>query len=83
MNTNRNHTAQFTRPLINLHSKAMRAADVLDSLRRAFVAAFRLYTSAERKLVALARMSMLAIRKNASQFFGSPEIADSFLMGGY
>ena len=82
MNTSRIHTAPLTRPL-DTHSKAFRTADTLDSLKRAFVAAFRLYTSAERKLVALAKMAMLAIRRNASQFFGSPEIADSFLMGGY
>ena len=82
MTTQRIHTARLTRPLQSM-KHSLRTADLLDSLKRAWMAAFRLYTSGERKLIALARMAMHSIRRNAANLFGSNEIAEAFLMGGY
>lgn len=82
MNTQRIQTGRFTKA-INPMAGSMRTASLLDSLQRAFRSAFRLYTSGEQKLVALARLAMNAIRRNAATLFGSAEIAEAFLMGGY
>lgn len=71
-----------TKSLLPMRS-AFQTGDTLDSLRRAFVANYRLLTSGENSLMRLARMALLAIRKSAALMFGSPEVADAFLMGGY
>lgn len=82
-----NNTAQLrpaspTKPVLVL-GRALSIGDTLDSLKRAFVSAFRLYTSGMKTLVRLGRKAMMAVRRNAWRMFGSREIADSFLMGGY
>lgn len=82
MTTQRIHTAKLTRPLQSM-KHSFRTADLLDSLKRAWMAAFKLYTSGDRKLVALARMAMHSIRRNVANLFGNNEIAEAFLMGGY
>lgn len=71
-----------TRLLLPMRS-AFKTANTLDGLRRAFVANYRLLTSGENSLMRLARMALLAIRKSAALMFGSPEVADAFLVGGY
>mgnify|MGYP006375947975 CR=1 FL=1 len=82
MTTQRIHTAKLTRPLQSM-KQSFRTADLLDSLKRAWMAAFKLYTSGDLKLVALARMAMYSIRRNAANLFGNNEVAEAFLMGGY
>lgn len=82
MNTLRIQTGRFTKP-INPMTRSMRTASLLDSLQRAFRSAFRLYTSGNQKLVALARLAMQAVRRNAATLFGDTQIAEAFLMGGY
>jgi len=81
------NTAQLrpasTTKLIHSFRHAIKAGQTLDSLKRAFVAAFKLCTSGECKLVALAKMALLAIRRSAATMFGSVEIGDSYLMGAY
>jgi len=83
MGTNHVYTAAFTRPLQSFE-KTTRNANLLDSLKQAFSSAVRLYfTHKGKQLAQLAEASLLAIRRSVSNFFGSFEIADSFLMGGY
>lgn len=56
----------------------------LDSLRRAFVSAFRLYLeSTEPSIWATARRALRGIRQSAARLFDSLECADEFLMGDY
>ena len=62
---------------------AFKTGNTLDALRRAFVANYRMLTSGERSLMRLARMALLAIRKSAALMFGSAEVAEAFLVGGY
>lgn len=56
----------------------------LDSLRRAFVSAFRLYLeSTDASIWASARRALAGIRQSAARLFDSLECADEFLMGDY
>lgn len=56
----------------------------LDSLRRAFVSAFRLYLeSTDASIWATARRALAGIRQSAARLFDSLECADEFLMGDY
>ena len=83
MNTKQIHSPRFTRSFESFE-KTTRNANLLDNLKRAFSSAVRLYlTHKGKELARLAEASLLAIRRNVSNFFGSFEIADSFLMGGY
>lgn len=76
------YPACTTRLLLPMRS-AFKTGNTLDGLRRAFVANYRLLTSSENSLMRLARMALLAIRKSAALMFGSAEIAEAFLVGGY
>ena len=76
------YPACTTRLLLPMRS-AFKTGNTLDGLRRAFVANYRLLTSCENSLMRLARMALLAIRKSAALMFGSAEVAEAFLVGGY
>lgn len=56
----------------------------LDSLRRAFVSAFRLYLeSTDASIWATARRALSGIRQSVARMFGSMDCAEQFLMGDY
>lgn len=76
------YPACTTRLLLPMRS-AFKTGNTLDALRRAFVANYRMLTSGERSLMRLARMAIHALRKSATLIFGSLEVAEAFLMGGY